>query len=75
MGGHSGEGNMFKLVIRRDSVGYYTWRLEGPPIRGNPVVLAEAPQWWAYKDLVLEQVKIVKSNTFTAIIEDNTPAK
>jgi len=62
---------MFQFVILRDPQGYFTWRFEAPPSRGNRRVLAEAPQSWASKEAVLEQVKDLKNHMFTALIVDN----
>jgi hypothetical protein len=63
---------MFKLVIFEDSSGFYTWRLEGPAIRGNSPVHAVAPQSWGTKQMALMALSEVRMRMATAILVDNT---
>jgi hypothetical protein len=66
---------MWTFVLYEDASGFYTWRLDGPPLKGHSLVHAEAPQSWRTKQMALEALSQVRVGVMLAVLVDKTSAQ
>jgi len=64
---------VLKFVITLDPARGYSWVLVNN--RGERIARPGSYDYSVYKEPIIEAIKEMKIHTFTANIEDNTPAK